>query len=75
MNIKRLSNYKNIKLRKIRVDNGGVSMAVLAKPMDFAFVVRESKIDDFISHKSNKSKLEAILNKAKKIEKNIGSNN
>lgn len=74
MNIKRYVQHNNgqkIIIRKVH--SGGVSMAVLAKPMTSSFVVKSEKVDEFLKQKRNESKISMILNRAKRIEKNIGS--
>lgn len=47
-------------------------MLVLAKPVNVAFIVKESEANQFLNHKKGSNKnLENILKKAKKIEGNI----
>lgn len=71
MNIQR---YKksNEEIIILRI-NGGVDMTLLAKPIEKAFTVKPEKVNDFLNHKKNQNKLDVILNRAKKIEKNVGN--
>ena len=46
-------------------------MEVLSKPVDIAFIVQESKSNDFINSKKGNDKKKDILQKAKRIEENI----
>lgn len=72
-----VNNNKNIENTKNRkndsdIRNGGLIMAVLSKPLDVAFVVRENKVEEFMNRKKdNSKKLKKILQRAKKIEGNI----
>lgn len=52
---------KSIRLYRIK---GGNDMAVLAKPINRAFVIAESKSNDF-KRKKRSNKLDEILSKAK----------
>ena len=54
------------------IKKGGDIMAVLAKPVNVAFVVKESEARQLLNHKrGSNNKIENILKKAKKIEGNI----
>lgn len=51
----------------------GIIMSVLAKPMDVAFVVKENKVNAFMKSQSrSRSRMNKILERAKRIEGNIG---
>jgi hypothetical protein len=52
--------------------NGGVTMIELTKPLSYGFIVREDKVEEFLNHKRDKSKLERVLRKASRMKKNIG---
>jgi len=51
---------------------GGVVMIELTRPLSYGFIVREDKVEDFLNHKRDKSKLERVLRKANKLRKNMG---
>lgn len=67
-------NHKKVLERRIAKSKrvGGVVMVELTKPLNYGFVVREDKVEDFLNHKRDKSKLERVLRKANRIKKNIG---
>lgn len=39
---------------------------------NFYFIVREDKMEEFLNHKKDTSKLDKVLNKAKRLSENIG---
>jgi len=51
---------------------GGRVMIELTKPLSYGFVVREDKVEDFLNHKRDRSKLEKVLRKASRLRKNMG---
>lgn len=52
--------------------NGGVIMIELTKPVSYGFIVREDKVEDFLNHKRDRSKLDKVLKKANRLRKNMG---
>ena len=54
------------------IKKGGDIMAVLSKPVNIAFVVKESESCEFFNHKrGSNDRVKDIIVKAKKIERNI----
>lgn len=54
------------------IKKGGDIMAVLSKPVNVAFVVKESESREFFNHKrGSNDRVKDIIVKAKKIERNI----
>jgi hypothetical protein len=49
-------------------------MTVLARPINGTFTVKSEKEYDFMNRKKDRSKINMILERAKKIEKNSGVN-
>lgn len=75
--IEKIKPYRYKRVLKTRITakskrTGGVVMVELTKPLGYGFVVREDKVEDFLNHKRDKSKLERALRKASRIKKNIG---
>ena len=50
---------------------GGVVMVELTKSLSYGFIVREDKVEDFLNHKRDRTKLERVLRKANRLQKNI----
>lgn len=58
--------------QKEETNKGGDIMAVLTKPVNVAFIVKESEAHQFFSHKRDSNdKIKNIIEKARKIEGNI----
>ena len=73
--IKTCRHKKIIKATVIKSNSrriGGTIMIELTKPLNYGFVVREDKVEDFLNHKRDRSKLERVLRKANRLQKNIG---
>lgn len=67
-----MSKEEYIEEKKKEVERG-IIMSVLAKPMDVAFVVKEDKVNAFRkSQRSRRDRINKILERAKRIEGNIG---
>ena len=57
---------------KEETNKGGDIMAVLTKPVNLAFIVKESEAPQFFNHKKGSNdKIKNIIEKARKIEGNI----
>lgn len=65
MIIKKYSlNNKIEEIKMYRVKHGGVNMAVMAKPINAIFQVREDKVEEFLNLKRDNKVMDMILKKA-----------
>lgn len=67
MVIKKYNRTINRKIYITRLIKGGITMAVLAKPINTLFVVKAEKAEDFFNRKRDTGKRNAILEKANRF--------